>query len=365
MGAPPCRDPLVALSVRRTETALPEKAWTMTNQRILLIDDDATLRLVLEQQLRRAGYDVLHAADGFAGCAAASAHRPALIVLDIMMTGIDGLEVCRRLKAAPATATVPVVFLSGSLNQTLRAQLFALGAADVLRKPDEIELLLPTVEAVLRRQRQPAPAAGRVVTLYGVGAANRAIDLAEAVALHSTWPVLLIDLDLQCGAVGARLTILPNPDCVDLLEHAPVPLTRHDIAGCAQQLRQGLGVVPAPNHSCSHLHPERIPAALAELRAAGYYVVVHAGAALNRVSVAAMRGAELTCAVLPSEPDPGQAFQVLLAELRALGVDHEAVVPVSEPAAVVGHFPRPHPMSATAARRTERQRAARQQSARW
>lgn len=311
----------------------------MTNRRILLIDDDATLRLVLEQQLRRAGHDVLQASDGLAGCAAAQAHRPDMIVLDIMMPGIDGLEVCRRLKAAPATATIPVIFLTGSLNQTLRAQLFALGAADVLRKPDEIDLLLPTIQGVARRAEQAAPEAGRVVTLYGSTAAGRAIDLAEAVAQHSTWPVLLIDLDADRGPVGARLSILPNPDCVDLLERAPVPLTRHDIAGCAQPVRQGLGVIPAPSQPCPYLHPERIPAALAELRTAGYYVVVHAGATLNRLSVAAMRGADLTCAVLPPEPDPGQAFQVLLAELQAMGVDERAVVPVSQPAAVVGHFP--------------------------
>lgn len=312
----------------------------MTNQRILLIDDDAALRFVLERLLRRAGYDVLHAADGRTGCATALAHRPDLIVLDMMMPGIDGLEACRRLKAAPATAAIPVIFLSGSLNQTLRAQTFALGAVEALRKPDEIDLLVPVIESVFRREQQGAPDAGRVVTVYGEDAAGRAIDLAEAVALHSNWPVLLIDLDLERGPVGAQLAILPNPDCVDLLERAPVPLTRHDIVECAQRVRLGLGVIPAPSQPCARMHPERIPAALAELRAAGYYVVAHAGATLNRLAVGAMRGADLTCAVMPAAPDPGQAFRVLLAELRALGVDDRTVVPVSEQVAVARHDPR-------------------------
>ncbi len=333
----------------------------MTNRRILLIDDDATLRFVLERQLRRAGHDVLHAADGRAGVQAALAHRPDLIVLDVMMPGIDGFEVCRRLKAATATAAIPVVFLSGSLNQTLRAQTFALGAVEALRKPDEIDLLGPVIDAVFRREHHDVPDAGRVVTIYGEGAAGRAIDLAEAVALHSNWPVLLIDLDIDLSPVGARLAILPNPDCIDLLEHAPVPLTPDDIAGCAQPLRLGLGVVPAPSRSCASLHPERIPAGLAELRAAGYYVVAHAGATLNRLAVAAMRGADLTCAVMPTKPDPGQAYRVLLAELAALGVDARAVVPVSEPATSAGHDPRLDTTLAPDQRWAVRQTAARPQ----
>ncbi len=335
----------------------------MTNQRILLIDDDATLRFVLERSLRRAGYVVLHAADGRAGVQAALAHCPDLIVLDVMMPGIDGFEVCRRLKAAPATTGIPVVFLSGSLNQTLRTQAFRLGAVEALRKPDEIDLLVPVIEAVFRRERQAVPDAGRVVTVYGEGAAGRAIDLAEAVALHSNWPVLLIDLDIDGGPVGARLSILPNPDCIDLLERAPVPLTRHDIVGCAQPLRLGLGVIPAPSQSCPHMHPERIPAALAELRAAGYYVVAHAGATLNRQAVAAMRGADLTCAVMPAEPDQGQAFRVLLAELEALGVDDQTVVPVSEPAAMAGHNAQLDATLAWAERWAVQQTAARPQRA--
>lgn len=310
---------------------LPGPAWSMDKKRILIIDDDASLRFVLKRPLSRAGHEVLEAPDGPTGLEAALAHNPDLIVLDGMMPGVDGFEVCRRLKAWPATTAIPIIFLSGSLTPALRRQAFALGAADVLVKPQEIEALLPAVEAVFRRQEQGAWERGRVVAMFGHSAAGRAIDLAQAVAQHSNWPVLLIDLDLQQGTIGARLSIQPDPDCVDLLERGPVPLTDVDIRDCAQPYRLGLEVIPAP-FGGGMTHPERVTAALAELRAAGYYVVVHAGTVLNRLAVAAIRGANLTCALTGSGAEAGHSFRVLLSELTALGIDTQTVVPVGIPA---------------------------------
>jgi CheY-like chemotaxis protein len=85
---------------------------TTAGRPILVIEDDADIRALLQSRLERLGYEVQAVGTGEEGVAAAVADPPALIMLDILLPGIDGWEVARRLRANPATATVPVVIAS-------------------------------------------------------------------------------------------------------------------------------------------------------------------------------------------------------------------------------------------------------------
>ncbi len=100
--------------------------------RVLVVDDDPTVAEVLTRYLVRAGYEVETAADGAAALRLALARLPDLVVLDLMLPGIDGLEVCRRLRAV---APVPVVMLTALGEETDRIAGLELGADDYLSKP--------------------------------------------------------------------------------------------------------------------------------------------------------------------------------------------------------------------------------------
>jgi DNA-binding response OmpR family regulator len=125
--------------------------------RVLIVDDESNLRHTVGYNLRREGYEVLEAADGEAALAAASGSPLDLVVLDLMLPGIDGLEVCRRLRAR---GSVPILMLTARADEIDRVVGLELGADDYLAKPVSMRELLARVTAILRRaelSRTPTP----------------------------------------------------------------------------------------------------------------------------------------------------------------------------------------------------------------
>ncbi|MET7982170.1 MULTISPECIES: response regulator transcription factor [unclassified Streptomyces] len=122
---------------------------------MLVVDDDPTVAEVVSGYLGRAGYLVDRAGDGVAALARAAAHRPDLVVLDLMLPGMDGLEVCRRLRAQ---GPVPVIMLTARGDEDDRILGLEVGADDYVTKPFSPRELVLRVESVLRRSRPVAAA---------------------------------------------------------------------------------------------------------------------------------------------------------------------------------------------------------------
>lgn len=116
--------------------------------RVLVVDDDVTVREVVVSYLRAAGHDVSEAGDGRTGLALHQAERADLVVLDVMMPGLDGLEVCRRLRLA---GDVPVILLTALGAEQDRVVGLETGADDYVTKPFSPRELVLRVESVLRR----------------------------------------------------------------------------------------------------------------------------------------------------------------------------------------------------------------------
>ncbi|MES2640764.1 MAG: hybrid sensor histidine kinase/response regulator [Myxococcota bacterium] len=120
---------------------------------VLVIEDDPGNRLLLSAWLER-GYDVVLAEDGFQGLDALAAHNPDIVILDVMMPGLDGIEVCRRIKARPDAGYLPVILLTALGEQESRNAGLEAGADDFLTKPvDQRELLLRLRSFTLIRQQ--------------------------------------------------------------------------------------------------------------------------------------------------------------------------------------------------------------------
>jgi CheY-like chemotaxis protein len=108
----------------------------MGERRVLLVDDEDDIRFVARASLERlAGWDVLAASSGAEGIEIARAEQPDAIVLDVMMPGMDGPATLGELRADPATAAIPVVFLTAKIQAEERRRLEELGAAGVVAKP--------------------------------------------------------------------------------------------------------------------------------------------------------------------------------------------------------------------------------------
>jgi two-component system response regulator RpaA len=122
---------------------------------ILVIDDDDIVARSVELSLRHGGFQVTVAHSGVEGLKLARRESPDLIVLDILMPGMDGYEVCRELRADPLLRDVPVLFLTAKTRDEDKIEGFRAGADDYLTKPFNVSELILRVKAILRRN-QPA-----------------------------------------------------------------------------------------------------------------------------------------------------------------------------------------------------------------
>ena len=125
----------------------------MSGQTILVVDDEPSISEVVTLYLRRAGYQVRVAHDGTAALAELEAALPDLVVLDLMLPGVDGLEITRRLRAVGDT---PIIMLTARREETDRILGLEMGADDYVVKPFSPQELVSRVRAVLRRTAQPA-----------------------------------------------------------------------------------------------------------------------------------------------------------------------------------------------------------------
>jgi putative two-component system response regulator len=119
-------------------------------ERILIVDDEFGARTALAALLRREGWDVKDASDGATALELCATFRPDLILLDILMPGMSGFEVCRRIKATPETRLTPVVLITGLSNTEDRIEGINAGADDFLSKPIDFNELLARTRSLLR-----------------------------------------------------------------------------------------------------------------------------------------------------------------------------------------------------------------------
>jgi DNA-binding response OmpR family regulator len=184
----------------------------MSTQHLLMIEDDTRLAAMVGEYLTQSGYAVAHAGDGESGLAALQDRPVDLVILDLMLPDIDGLEVCRRIRALPNEgARVPVLMLTAKGDPMDRIVGLELGADDYLPKPFEPRELLARIRAVLRRHHAPGTAPEHKPMRFGS---------------------LEIDRDARSVTVGgqpAELTSYQFDLLVTLAERAGRVLTRDQI----------------------------------------------------------------------------------------------------------------------------------------
>jgi len=125
-------------------------------RKILVVDDEAVLADTIAYNLEQEGYQVITVADGTSALNAVHNEHPDLIVLDIMLPGVDGLEVCRQLRREDSTATVPIIMLTAKSDEIDKVVGLEVGADDYVTKPFGRRELLARVRALLRRADYPS-----------------------------------------------------------------------------------------------------------------------------------------------------------------------------------------------------------------
>ena len=203
--------------------------------RILLVDDDSHLREVVRYALDKAGHDVREAKDGADAMQQFASVDPELVVLDVMMPELDGLEVCRRIRQ---TSQVPILFLSSRAEEVDKILGLELGGDDYMAKPFSPRELVTRVKVLLRRAR-PAPAP---TTPTGVEAAGIRLDPEQWRCWVGPTEVTLTVTEFRLLEVLVRRPgrVFPRAELVDLAYPGPHHVSDRTVDSHVRRIRSKL-----------------------------------------------------------------------------------------------------------------------------
>jgi len=183
------------------------------NQQLLMIEDDARLAHMVCEYLGQSGYTVAHAGDATSGLAALQNNPPHLVVLDLMLPDMDGLEVCRRIRSLPgALAATPILMLTAKGDPMDRIIGLEMGADDYLPKPFEPRELLARIRAVLRRHVEGPQSVASSALRFGsleIDRDARVVTVGDQVCELTSYQFdLLVALAERAGRVLSRDQIM-------------------------------------------------------------------------------------------------------------------------------------------------------------
>jgi pilus assembly protein CpaE len=298
----------------------------VANERILFVDDEEQIRKLLSTWLTRHGYEVTIANDGWEALKAIRAKAPDLVITDVNMPNMNGLELTRRLRADHRTARIPVIMLSARKQADDVLTGYAEGADEYIPKPVEMAVLAAKVEVLIRRfattrGEAVAKRGGNVVLFIhgkgGVGCTTLAVNAAVALAATTIYRVTLLDLNLEFGNAPMLMNMTSSRTLADLAENAHEQLDEATfltyleqdrsgvrvLAGCDVPERAELVTVPAVQQAIDHLQKQ------------SDYVVIDAPASFSQQVLAALDVADaaviVTAAHLPALRATKQALEVV------------------------------------------------------
>lgn len=140
----------------------------MAKAKVLIIEDDRSLADVVAYNLKQAGYEVLAAYDGQDGLLQAQMKLPEIVILDLMLPVIDGLDVCRRLRADASTRDILIVMLTAKAEESDELIGFSLGADDYVAKPFSVKVLIERIKALQRRRNTDVIDSDDVTSAQGI-----------------------------------------------------------------------------------------------------------------------------------------------------------------------------------------------------
>jgi DNA-binding response OmpR family regulator len=205
---------------------------------VLLVDDDARLGALLAEYLAKNEMDLTVAGDGERGLAALGKRRFDAVLLDLMLPGMDGLEVCRRIRATPACAALPVIMLTAKGEDVDRIVGLELGADDYLPKPFNPRELLARLRAVLRRTAAGRPAPG--VRRLRVGEIEIDLDAREVTVRGRRQILTHYEFELLAALARAAGRVLSREQLLDALKGAAYEVFDRSIDVHVSKLRAKL-----------------------------------------------------------------------------------------------------------------------------
>ena len=234
-------DPRPGAEFRPSDTHKALNGNTMRDQkRILVVDDAEDLVELLQYNLQRAGFAVRTAANGRAALDQVARELPDLVVLDLMMPGMSGNEVLRRLRSEERTSTLPVIILTAKGQETDQIVGLTLGADDYVTKPYSIQVLMARIDAVLRRVEKVTSESPSLPPLH-LGALDLNLQTYEARLAGEPMSLTLTEFRLLSALLEARGSVLSRANLMTRAMGPGILVTERTIDVHVTAIRRKLG----------------------------------------------------------------------------------------------------------------------------
>ena len=297
---------------------------------ILIIDDEPDALKLFGYAFHRQGYTVLAARSGQEGLDLIAKEPPDLLVLDLMMPGMDGYEVCRRIRENPETKRLPIIVLTAKVDTSDKVAGFEVGADDYVTKPVPLPELLARVRALLVRASYRAlPTTGAKTKVIGflgakggVGTSTLAVS-SSMVLTREGYSVILAELHPYGGAAVSMMRLVSGADLSTLLAQEKSQLTPKAIRGALVSHYSGVGVLQAPpvsDKAVPMLSADKAEAVVNGLQGAADYLVLDLGTGLTAGTEAALRLCQHTILVTEQCPLSLSLAKATLVSLSGLGL---------------------------------------------
>jgi pilus assembly protein CpaE len=317
----------------------------MDKQKILFVDDEEQIRRLLSTFLSRRGYEVTTAVDGLEALQLLKTETPDMVITDVNMPNIDGVELTRRLRADPQHSNLPIIMLSAKVQTDEILAGYAEGADEYVPKPVEMRVLAAKVESLLRRVAQPTPApvapeptpivpeppARQVIVFMhgkgGVGASTLAVNVGVALSTEAGRRVTLLDLDLPFGNAATMLGLSPERTLADLAADSTSQLPVQDLHDLALNHASGLRVMAGcdgPDRA-SNVGGLLVRWAIERTLDVSDVVLIDTSTWWSEATQAALASATTVCVVTNPRLVAMEATATCLAALARAGVDSDHI----------------------------------------
>lgn len=300
--------------------------------KILLVDDDLQSLKLVGLMLQRRGYVIMAARGGVQGLAKAESDAPDLILLDVMMPDLDGLEVCRRLRSQPSTSQIPIIMFTAKSDVGDKVDGFQSGADDYLTKPIHPNDLAARVDAALQRSAQKRlsvqpPTTAQVIGLLGVrggvGTTTLALNLAAAMAnADGERRVILVDLQTSAANIAAQLGLGTADGLAALVSLEPSEITPAALGPRLIHHASGMSLLvnadqPAP---AALLTSAQVTALINSVSQLAHVVVLDLGSTLDELTLTALGRCRRVVLALEPQRIAVAAAQNVSAQLERRGL---------------------------------------------
>ncbi len=279
--------------------------------KILIVDDEPNLLRMLGYTLQSEGYEIVAAQNGAEALSKVKADKPDLVILDVMLPDMTGLEVCTQLRHNEETVTLPIIMLSARVQVPDRISGLEAGADEYVTKPIKPEELVARVKAILKRYSlvrssqsvQPGMVVGCLGAKGGVGATTVVLNLATALATQ-TKKTVAAEIRSSFGTMSAQLNLAPSENLLSLLELDPAQIREREVSMRLIHLPSGLRVLFGPQNAGEYreVEPQQVEALIDTLSLMADFVILDLPGHPTAAAQAAIKRCNF--AVLVAEPEP-------------------------------------------------------------